>query len=70
MPHTINTAANRQMLRSIIHHHWDPASVRAPIISNRRTPWIRRWTDTLIKGFLVWYSVIVVGLAIVLMKGC
>jgi hypothetical protein len=70
MNHTINVTANRQMLRSVIHNYWDPFGVRAPITSNRTVSWIRRWTDTLIRGFLLWYSVVIVGLATVFMTGC
>jgi hypothetical protein len=70
MTHTINITANRQMLRSVMHNYWDPYSVRAPDRSNRTLSWIRRWTDILIRGFLLWYSVVIVGLAIVFMKGC
>lgn len=37
--------------------------------SYRRSPY-RRLFDVAVRGFLVWYTVVVAGLAIVLMKGC
>lgn len=34
-------------------------------------PWYRRWLDLLVRGFLVWYTMVVAGLCVVLgMRGC
>ena len=60
---------NRQMLRDLT-TRLDPFNTRFPNYSQYRRPWTRRWLDVAIRGFLVWYGVVVVGLAIVLMKGC
>lgn len=65
----INLTANRKEFQRYL-THMELLAPRFPDRSLYRRPWYRRWLDAAIRGFLVWYTVVVAGLAIVLMNGC